>query len=138
MPFDCSCSLLFYYFYVHLNVKTSKKIDRYAQVAMLQLAIMNHRLFMLEDEVQARQRQRAKRFWVRPWLSADRRLQFGHYDQLLRELRMKDNSSFFNYMRMEPLMFDEILNRVSPRIQKSDTHFRKALEPGLELERIMR
>ena len=108
-------------------------MDRYAQVAMLQLAIMNHRLLMLDDEVQARQRRRAKRFWVRPWLSADRRLQFGHYDQLLRELRMEDNSSFFNYMRMEPLMFDEILNRVSPRIQKSDTNFRKALEPGLKL-----
>ena len=81
-----------------------KKIDRYAQIAMLQLVIMNHRLFMLDGEVQARQRQRAKRFWVWPWLSADRRLQFGHYDQLLRELRMEDNSSFFNYMRMEPLM----------------------------------
>ena len=97
-------------------------MDRYAQVAMLQLAIMNHRLFMLDDEVQA-----VKRFWVRPCLSADRRIEFGHYDQLLRELRMEDNSSFSNYMRMEPLMFDEILNRVSPRIQKSDTHFRKAL-----------
>ena len=109
-------------------------MDRYTQIAMLQLAIMNHRLFMLNDEVQARQSQ----FWVRPWLSADRRLQFGHYDQLLRELRMEDNPSFFNYMRMEPLMFDEIFNRVSPRIQKSYTHFRKALEPGLELERIMR
>ena len=41
-------------------------------------------------------------------------------------------------MRMEQLMFDEILNRVSPRFQKSDTHFMKALEPGLELGRIMR
>ena len=89
---------------------------------------------MLDDEVQARQRRRAKRFWVRPWLSADIRLQFGHYDQLLRELRMEDNSSFFNHMRMEPLMFDEILNRVSPRIQKGDTQFRKALEPGIEFE----
>ena len=113
-------------------------MDRYAQVAMLQLAIMNRRLPMLDDEVQARQSRRAKRFWVRPWLSADRGLQFGHYGQLLRELWMEDNSSFFNYMRMEPLMFDEILNRVSPRIQKRDTHFRKALEPGLELERIIR
>ena len=56
------------------------------------------------------------------------------FDQLLRDSRMEDNSSFFNYMRMEPLMFD----RVSPKIQKSDTHFRKALEPGPELERIMR
>ena len=113
-------------------------MDSYAQVAMLQLAIMNHRLFMFDDDVQARQRRRAKRFWVRPWLYADRRLQFGHYDQLLRELRMTDNLSFVNYMRMEPLMFDEFLNRVSAKVQKSDTHFRKALEPGLELERIMR
>ena len=114
--------------------QTSKKMDIYAQVNMLQLAIMNHRLLMLNDEVQARQRRRAKRFWVRPWLSADSRLQFGYYDQLLRELRMEDNSSFFNYMRMEPLMFDQI----SPRILKSDTHFRKRPETGLELERIMR
>ena len=56
------------------------------------------------------------------------------YEPSVRELRMEDNSSFINYMRMEPLMFDEILNRVSPRFQKRDTHFRKALEPGLELE----
>ena len=38
---------------------------------------------------------------------------------------MEDNSSFFNYMKMEPLKFDEILNRVSPRIHKtgcSDNH----------------
>ena len=106
-------------------------MDRVVPVAMLQLAIMNHRLIRLE--IQARRRRRAKRFWVRPWLSADRRLQFGHYDQLMRELRMEDNTSFFNYMRMEPHMFDEILLRVGPRIQKSDTKFRKALEPGLKL-----
>ena len=60
------------------------------------------------------------------------------YEPSFRELRMEDNSSFLNHMRMEPLMFDEILNRVSHRIQENDTHFRKALEPGLELERIMR
>ena len=36
--------------------QTSKKMDRYAQVAMLQLEIINHRLFKLDYEVQARQR----------------------------------------------------------------------------------
>ena len=48
--------------YVQLNVN-----ERRAQIAMLYLAIMNHILIMLDDEVQARQRRRAKRSWVRPW-----------------------------------------------------------------------
>ena len=59
---------------------------------------------------------------------SDRRLQLGLYDKLIRAMRMEDNSSFFNYTRMEPL-------RVCPRIQKSDTNFRWALELGLELAR---
>ena len=50
-------------------------------------------------------------FLARPWLTADRMLQLGSYVQLMRELRMTD-SSVFIYMRMEPNMFDEILNRV--------------------------
>ena len=85
--------------YVQVNV-----IDRRAQVAMLQLTILNQRLFLLDDEVTARRRRRAIKFWVGPWLSADRRLKFGLYDQLIRVLRMEDSSSFFNYRRLEPLM----------------------------------
>ena len=53
-------------------------------------------------------------FFVRPWLTADTMLQLvGRYIQLMRELRMKD-IYFFIYMKMEPNMFDEILNRVCP------------------------
>ena len=56
----------------------SNKMDnRMVLVAMMQLAIMNQRLARLDEENQPRRR-RAERFWVRPWLSADRRLQFGH------------------------------------------------------------
>ena len=55
---------------------------------MLKLTIMNHKLSILGDEVQ--ERRRVKMFWVRPWLSADRRLQFGHYDQF--EKKTKDGS----------------------------------------------
>ena len=81
------CILSIQLTYVHLYVN-----DICAQVAILQLAIMNHRLIMLDDEVRAIRRQRAKRFWVRPFLSADRGLQFGHYDQLVRALRLEDSS----------------------------------------------
>ena len=76
---------------------------------------------MLDDEVQARQRRRANDTGSGNGYPQTEGCKFGHYDQLLRELRMEDNSSFFYYMKMEPLMFDEILNRVSPRMQKSDT-----------------
>ncbi|XP_014669409.1 PREDICTED: prolyl endopeptidase FAP-like [Priapulus caudatus] len=49
------------------------------------------------------------------------------------ELRMEDQASFFNFLRMPPEMFDELLVRIGPRIQKQDTRYRKALEPGLKL-----
>ena len=55
-----------------------------------------------------------------------RRPQFGRYVQLIRAMRMEDSSSFTNYTKLEP-------PRVGPRIQKSDTSFRRVLEPGLEL-----
>ena len=70
---------------------------------------------------------------MRPWLSAERRLQFGHYDRLLAELRMEDQQSFFNFLKMPPEMFDELLNIIAPRIRKMDTNYRKALEPGMKL-----
>ena len=55
----------------------NKMDNRIVPVAMIQLAIMNQRLARLDEENQLRRR-RAKRFWVCPWLCADRRLQFGH------------------------------------------------------------
>jgi len=51
----------------------------------------------------------------------------------MRELRVEDQASFFNFLRMPPEMFDELLARIGPRIQKQDTRYRKALEPGLKL-----
>ena len=65
--------------YVQLNVN-----DRRAQDAMLQLAIMNHKLIIMHDEVQARWKRRVKRFWVHPWLSTALLLRSCHfcYDSL--------------------------------------------------------
>ena len=85
-----------------------------------------------------RRNRRIRSCWVRPWLSSERRLQFGRYDRLLAELRMEDQQSFFNFLRMPPEMFDELLNRVGPRIRKMDTHYRKALEPGMKLASTIR
>ena len=108
------------------------------QELILQLAFLQgqHALLGAQAALVIFRRRRNRRIsscWVRPWLSAERRLQFGHYDRLLVELRMEDQQSFFNFLRMPPEMFDELLNRVGPRIRKMDTHYRKALEPGMKL-----
>jgi hypothetical protein len=33
---------------------------------------------------------------------------------------MEDQQSFFNFLRMPPEMFDELVNRVGPRIRRVD------------------
>nr|XP_054753761.1 putative nuclease HARBI1 [Lytechinus pictus] len=78
-------------------------------------------------------RRRPRRYWVRPWLQAERRLLYGHYTRLLNELRMEDTTAFFNFLRVTPEFFDELLQRLAPRLTKDDTNARRALEPGLKL-----
>ena len=68
---------------------------------------------------------------MKPWLS--RRLDYGHYDRLMRELEAEDVVSFRNFVRMDPAMFKEVLQRVGPRIEKYDTWFRKSINPGCRL-----
>ena len=105
------------------------------QILLLQgqQAIINaHAAFFVVRRCRRRQKQ-FRSIWVRRWLSAERRLQYGQYDRLMAVLRMEDVHSFFNFLRMQPEMFDELLNRVAQRIQKNDTLWRKSLQPGLKL-----
>ena len=108
--------------YLQLNVN-----DRRTHVAILRLAILNLSCWTIGGP--GKTKSDGQRSWVPSWLSADRRLQCGHYVHLIRALSMEDGYSLFNYMRMEPL-------RIGPRIQKRDTNFRRALEPGLNAKSI--
>ncbi len=54
------------------------------------------------------------------------------------ELRREDPQEFKKFMRMPPAMFDEILERVKPRITKQHTWYRAPLEPGLKLTLTLR
>jgi hypothetical protein len=49
------------------------------------------------------------------------------------ELAMEDIPGFKNFLRVEPELFHELLERISPRIQREDTFMRKSLKPGLRL-----
>ena len=49
------------------------------------------------------------------------------------ELQNEDHAAFQNFLRMPPAMFDELLDRVGPRITKQYTFYRDPIELGLKL-----
>ena len=96
------------------------------------IAIFDAGLGQIIQARRRRRRPRARRLvWTRPWLL--RRPIYGHYETLLAELNREDIPAFRNYTRMDPDMFYELVERLTPRIQKQDTWYRKALEPGLKV-----
>jgi hypothetical protein len=81
-----------------------------------------------------RRRERRRRdrvVWVRQWIM--RRPEHGLYDKLMVELRNEDPRAFQHFMRMSPDMFDEVVQRLTPRLTKADTNYRASLEPGLKV-----
>ena len=91
---------------------------------LLQIAKNRAEEEKLKNKKKIKPKRKPKGFWVRPWTTQDRRLLFGNWDNLLVELRVEDTESYFNYLRMPPHIFDEILHKVEHRIKKKDTHFR--------------
>jgi len=70
-----------------------------------------------EEARVARLERRRRRWWVRPWLL--RRPAYGQFENLMVELEREHHGDFKGFLRMEPAMFHEIVQRVGPRIQKS-------------------
>ena len=97
---------------------------------LLQLAI-----YYLKKKRKRKQRKRRVR-WVKSWIG--RRRQFGLYDQLMVELRNEDQRAFKNFLHMPREIYDELLERVGPRIAKRHTSCRAPLEPGLKLALTLR
>ncbi len=49
------------------------------------------------------------------------------------ELEVEDPAGFQNFVRCEPAMFQEMVERLTLIISKQDTNYRKALDPGLKV-----
>ena len=62
----------------------------------------------------------------------------GLYDCLMVELHREDPRAFKNFMRMPPAMFDEVVQRLTPRLSRTTTRFREPLEPGLKVALTLR
>ncbi|XP_071497092.1 putative nuclease HARBI1 [Diadema antillarum] len=100
----------------------------------------NHNLFRLYQVLDRRRRRRRRRrprvVWVRGWIV--RRMEFGLYGQLMVELRNEDPRVFHHFLRMPPAMFDELVERLRPRLTKPCTNFPPNLDPGLKVALTLR
>ena len=94
-------------------------------------------LFLHEEEEKRRRVKQMKRkrkprsCWVKPWIK--RRKELGHYDTLLVELALEDPPTFRNYSRVDVDMFQELLENLSPRLQRRTTKWREPISPGERL-----
>lgn len=72
------------------------------------------------------QRRRPRRFGVRPILLG--RKEHGTFENLLKEARLSDPYIFFNFTRMSPVAFDQLLEIVGPSLVKHSR--REPISPG--------
>lgn len=107
---------------LHLML-TRLQLEQQQQLCAVAAAVIRRR--------NQRQEKRRRQFWVRPWI--DRRSFYGNYANLMQELERESEGDFSNYMRMDPCMFHELLLRLTPRLTKRVTNYRRPVEPGLKL-----
>eukprot|EP00795_Rhopilema_esculentum_P010219 gene10219-18903_t len=78
-----------------------------------------------------RKEKKARSVWVRKlWKNQQ---QQGHYNNLIAEMRLQDHSMHFNYFRMLPSTFDDLLHLAGPSLVRQRTRFREPLPPALRL-----
>lgn len=63
--------------------------------------------------------------WVRTWIAQRKKL--GFCDSLMCELEIEDPIQLQNFLRMSQSDFEDILNRIAPKIQRRNTGMREAI-----------
>ena len=74
---------------------------------------------------------RVRRIWCRDWLL--RRSMHGEYDHLLQKLNREDTKGYRNFLRIDPDLFTEMVERISPVVCKQETRMRHPLAVDLKL-----
>lgn len=112
------------------NVFTRKKMHQQINKlsALYYIKIKNERKNMNKKE---------RKYWVRPIFSIERRLAQGASNNLVNELEQSDHEKFFNYFRMEPVLFKKLLQLVGPSITKQSV-VREAIPPETRLHITLR
>jgi hypothetical protein len=75
--------------------------------------------------------EKSKRIWVRE-IFQNREKQ-GYYENLLRELQLTDEENYRSFLRMNTETFNNILQLITPLIEKQNTVMRNSISPGERL-----
>ncbi|XP_066938955.1 uncharacterized protein [Macrobrachium rosenbergii] len=76
-----------------------------------------------------KKKRRPRRVWAWPYLQ--RRVELGHYDNLMEELATENPELYRNFTRTDRDIFSDIVEGVTPYIEKQRTFWREPLTPGL-------
>ncbi|XP_066969239.1 uncharacterized protein [Macrobrachium rosenbergii] len=95
-----------------------------------------HTILLLEIATVAinhivKKKRRQRRMWTWPYLQ--KRMEQGHYDNLMEELSTETPDLYKNFTRINRGLFNEIVERVTPYIEKKVAFLGKPIEPGLRV-----
>lgn len=88
-------------------------------------------LVVLIQRYLAQNEKQDRRWWVRRWITL--RPEHGAYANLMQLMREEDVNGFKNFTRLTPAMFTDMVQRLTPRLQKHNTWYREALPVGLKV-----
>lgn len=77
-----------------------------------------------------------RKYWVHPILRLKQ--QQGDWNNLIYEMRLQGDETFFSYMRMTSTMFDTLLAKVGPSITKMETNWRIPIPAAARLAMTIR
>lgn len=72
-----------------------------------------------------------RKHWIHPILRLKQ--QQGDWCNLIHEMRLQGDQTFFSYMRMTSIMFDILLAKVGPSIVKMETNWRAPIPAAARL-----
>ena len=114
--------------YHHHQVNYRRKVILKACVDVTLAAIR-----IAEEELGpvAKKPRKVRSCWTRQWL-LDRPL-FGQYEQLMTVLRETDPEGFKAFQRLTPDLWNEVYEKVAPRIERKTTMMREPISAGHRL-----
>lgn len=93
-------------------------------------------LLYIRNQRKKKNMQKKRKYWVHPILQLKQ--QQGDWDNLVCEMILQADETYFNYMRMTRNMFEYLLSKVEPLITKMETNMRKPIPAAARLAMTIR